>query len=91
MLLRLGLAVAAALFLHGCGIQACGCGADPEDALAEHDLSYPGDHDLTGECGCRCGDGPLQPWPLDDAGSCDYPNETCEDEDGYPADLICSG
>ncbi|MCR9160861.1 MAG: hypothetical protein ACE37F_03495 [Nannocystaceae bacterium] len=77
--------------LSGCGIQECGCGASPDDPLAQHDLAYPGDHDLANECACRCGDGPLAPWPLDDEGTCEYPGETCTDDEGYEDDLVCSG
>jgi|GEM_PF-2510976 len=83
--------LALATLLTGCGAQECGCGASPEDAFAQHDLSYPGDHDLSGECACRCADGPLQPWPLDENGGCEYAGAECIDDEGYPADLICSG
>ncbi len=86
-----GAVLAMSVLLSGCGVQDCGCGASPEDPLTQHDLSYPGDHDLTDECACRCGDGPLQPWPLDGEGTCEYPDETCTDDEGYPADLVCSG
>jgi hypothetical protein len=86
-----GVALAISVLLSGCDVQDCGCGASPEDPLTQHDLSYPGDHDLTDECACRCGDGPLQPWSLDDEGTCEYPEKTCTDDEGYPADLICSG
>ena len=80
-----------AALLSGCGPQGCGCGADPEDPLAQHDLSYPGDHDLANECACRCADGPLRSRPLDGEGTCEYDGETCTDDEGYPAPLTCSG
>ncbi len=83
--------LAMAAMLSGCGAQDCGCGASPEDPLAQHDLSYPGDHDLTNECACRCADGPLQPYPLDEDGGCDYEGAECTDDEGYPAELVCSG
>ncbi|MGH1347575.1 MAG: hypothetical protein ACRBN8_38820 [Nannocystales bacterium] len=80
-----------ALLATGCGAQDCGCGASPDDAFAEHDLSYPGEHDLTNECACRCADGPVQPIPLDDEGGCEYAGAECIDDEGYPAELVCSG
>ncbi len=80
-----------AVLLSGCGPQTCGCGASPDDGLAQHDLSYAGDHDLSNGCACRCADGPLRPEPYDDEGTCEYEGETCTDDEGYPAELVCSG
>lgn len=40
---------------------------------------------------CRCAEGPLEPWPLDEEGSCEYEGQTCTDDDGYQVDLMCSG
>jgi hypothetical protein len=82
---------ATALLLGGCGVQNCGCGASPDDPLAQHDLSFNGEHDLTNECACRCGDGPLEPRPLDADGGCDYADVECTDEQGHPATLACGG
>ena len=83
--------LAIAILLSGCGAQSCGCGASPDDALAQHDLSFPGDHDLSDGCACRCGDGSLEPRTYDDEGTCEYEDATCTDDDGYPAALVCSG
>lgn len=80
-----------AALLSGCGAQDCGCGASPEAPLAEHDLDFPGDHELVNECACRCADGPLQPWPFDDEGGCDHDGVECIDDEGYPSELVCSG
>jgi hypothetical protein len=83
--------VALAALLSGCGPQNCGCGASPDDALAQHDLTFPGEHELADGCACRCGDGSLQPRTYDDEGTCEYEGETCTDDEGYPAELVCSG
>lgn len=79
-----------AALLSGCGPQDCGCGASPDDPFAQHDLSYPGDHELTNGCACRCGEGPLQPRTYDDEGTCEYEGVSCSDDEGRSAELECS-
>lgn len=79
----------------GCGVQSCGCGASPDQPLAEHELSYIGDHELNfeldEECACRCGHDPREPWPLTDDGTCDRIGVSCTDSDGERAELVCEG
>ena len=81
--------------LSGCGAQSCGCGASPDEALAGHDLSYLGDHDLNfelnPECACRCGRDPQEPWPLTEDGGCDRVGVSCMDSDGARSELVCEG
>jgi hypothetical protein len=67
----------------------CGCGADKDAPLAEHDLSFAGSHTLEGACACQCGDGPLETWPLDADGSCEHPDTECTDDRGQTHDLSC--
>ena len=84
LLAALGLAVVACIATDGF----CPCGSDPDDPLAEHDLSFVGDHLVNNECVCQCGDDPVIGTPKDD-GECPNDGEPCTDELGREHELDC--
>ncbi len=73
----------------GCGLLegGCGCGADPSDPLAEHDLSFAGTHVVDDQCVCRCGDDEPEAQPKIQA--CKDYEDVCEDRDGRERRSIC--
>lgn len=81
----LGLAAAACVTSDGF----CPCGSDPEDPLASHDALFAGEHLVTDECVCRCGEDPAVGEKKGDDGYCPDDGKACTDELGEAHELEC--
>ncbi len=81
----LGLAGAACIATDGF----CPCGSDPDDVLASHDLSFTGDHLVTNQCVCQCGEDPVAGAKKSDDGECEDDGLACTDELGQAHEFDC--